>query len=68
VLISPYAPIQVNNAVHYSGGLRAWVTGPGAQDLRVTVGDTESNRVLVHYDGDRAASTAQEACVHIAKK
>lgn len=54
--------------MHYPGGLRAWLTGPGAQDLRVTVGDTESNRVLVHYVADRAAPTAQEACVHIVKK
>lgn len=57
--------LQVNNAVHYSSGLRAWATGPDARDLEITVGDPASNRVWVRFVGDRAASTHQEACVHI---
>lgn len=55
---------QVNRALHYASGLKAVVTGVGAADSSVDIGDATSNQILVHYTG----SSTQDVCVHIAQE
>lgn len=60
--VSEPTVIYVNEAVHYTSGVKVWFLGPAAASMSI---ERQLNTVLVRYTGDPSA--VLDVCVHIAK-